>query len=172
MLNNNQIKLVQTAVKAAGIRRKKAEARYRLLLGQYKRPDGSRVTSCKQLNNSQLTDMLAICEAHGWRCPDKEADHFRKKAAEINGDVASFAQQSAIKKLAGDLGWNDEQLNGMLKRATNGAADNLTKLSPRTAYNVIEALKSMLSRQMGKNYSNLKQIQSDMEVSNVKSKIG
>jgi len=106
MLNKDQIKLVQTAVRAAGLRTKYCEGRYRLLLGQYRQPGGSPVTSCKQLNNSQLEDLLAICEANGWRMPGKPDDFYRSK---INNesDIASFAQQSAIRKLADDLSWNE-----------------------------------------------------------------
>jgi len=163
MLNKQQIKLLQTAVRAAGLRGKNTDGRYRLLLGQYKRPNGRPATSCKHLNNSQLEDMLALCEAHGWQMPGKPADFFRSKIA-VHYDVATFAQQSAIKNLAGDLGWNDNQLGGMLKRATNGEVTNVCSLTPKQAYKTIEALKAILGRTRGKHYSNLKQIQEDMEV--------
>ena len=79
MLNNSQIKLVQVAVRAAGLRGKGFDGRYRLLLGQYHQPNGQPVTSCKQLNNWQIDDLLAICESHGWRCPGKADD-------DIDGD--------------------------------------------------------------------------------------
>lgn len=163
MLNKDQIKLIQTAVRAAGLRTKDFDGRYRLLLGKYKQPNGNPVTSCKQLNNSQLEDLLAICEAHGWRMPGKSANYFRFKVA-TESHIASFAQQSAIKHLAGDLGWGDEQLSGMLKRMTGGFATNVAALRPGQAYNIIEALKAMFSREEGKRYSNLKEIQEDMEV--------
>jgi len=144
------------------LRTKQSDGRYRLLLGQYKQPNGRPVTSCKQLNNSQLEDMLAICEAHGWRMPGKPANHFRFKVA-TESEYASFAQQSAIKHLAGDLGWGDEQLAGMLKRMTGGFASNTAALRPGHAYKVIEALKAMLGREAGKHYSNLTEIKEDME---------
>ena len=163
MLNNQQIKLVQTAVKAAGLRTRYFDGRYRMLLGQYKQPSGKPVTSCKQLNNAQLEDLLAICEAHGWRMPGKPANHFRFKVA-IESHIASFAQQEAIKKLAGDLGWADEQLSGMLKRMTGGFVTNVAALKPGQAYNVIESLKAILGREKGKHYSNLREIKEDMEV--------
>lgn len=162
MLNNNQIKLVQTAVRAAGFRGKGFEGRYRLLLGQYLQPSGSPVTSCKQLNNWQLEDLLAICESSGWRMPGKEANHFRFKVA-TDSSIASFAQQSAIRYLAKDLGLNDLQLAGMLKRMTSGFVDNVAALTPGQAYNIIECFKAILSRDAGKKYSNLKEIQDEME---------
>lgn len=163
MLNNPQIKLVQTAVRTAGLRTVQFDGQYRLLLRQYLQPNSKPVTSCKQLNNSQLEDLLAICEAHGWRMPGKPVDFYRSKVA-TQYDIASFAQQSAIKKLAGDLGWNDYQLGGMLKRMTGGVVRSVTALSPRQAYKTIEALKAILTRDTGKHYSNLREVQEDMEV--------
>jgi len=167
MLTKQQIKMIQTAVRAAGLRSSEFEGRYRLLLGQYLQPNGEAVTSCKQLNHGQLEDMLAICEAYGWRMPGKEANHFRLKRANKE-NVASFAQQAAIEYLAGDLGWNELQLGGLLKRLTNGFAEAVVALSPGQAYNVIEALKSMIGRRAGKQYNNLKEVQADMEVNNAK----
>jgi len=163
MLNNSQIRLVQTAVRAAGLRGKGFEGRYRLLLGQYMQPNGRPVTSCKQLNNYQLDDLLAICEAHGWRMPGKEENYYRDKIVRHSG-VASFAQQSAIKHLAGDLGWGDHQLAGFLKRMTGGFVTSVAGLSPSQAYNIIEALKIIIGREQGKRYIDLKEIQKDMEV--------
>ena len=163
MLNNQQIKLIQTAIRAAGLRTKHFDGQYRLLLRQYLQPNGKPVTSCKQLNNSQLEDLLAICEAHGWRMPGKPENFYRFKRA-TESDIASFAQQSAIKKLGGDLGWNDAQLGGMLKRMTGGFATAVTALSPGQAYKIIEALKAILTRDTGKSYSTLKEVQEDMEV--------
>ena len=165
MLNNNQIKLVQVAVRAAGLRTSRFEGRYRLLLGQYRQPNGQPVESCKQLNNMQLEDMLAICESYGWRMPGEPENYYRLKrgVAEL---TASFAQQKAIEYLAGDLGWKESQLGGFLKRMTGGFAANVVSLNPAQAYNVIEALKAMLSRETGKEYENLKEIEGDMEVRN------
>ena len=162
MLNTQQIKLVQTAVRAAGLRNGRADGRYRLLLAQYKQGSGRPVTSCKQLNNMQLEDLLAICESHGWRMPGKPVNYFRFKVA-TESHIASFAQQSAIKHLAGDLGWNDEQLAGMLKRMTGGFVTNVAALSPAQAHEIIEALKAMVGRQEGKQYTNLQQIKEDKE---------
>jgi len=157
-MNTDQIKLVQIAVKAAGIRLGPADERYYLLLRNYKQPNGSPVTSCKQLNNSQLEDILAICESQGWRMPGKPQDFFRRKVA-ASSDFASYAQQEGIKLLAGDLGWNEFQLGGMLKRMT-GRACCISDLKPGEAYKVIEALKAMLERKTGETYKNLNEIES------------
>jgi hypothetical protein len=162
MPSKQQIKMIQMAAKAAGLRCNGQDGRYYLLLAQYKRPDGSRVKSCKDLNNSQIEDFLAICESYGWRCPGKEENHFRKKVAK-NHNLASFAQQSAIMKLRDDLGWGDLQLAGMVKRMTNNRTGSITLLSSHDAYNVIEAMKNMFMRSTGKKYSNLCDIKDEME---------
>jgi len=160
MLNNQQIKLVQMAVRAAGLRTKHFDARYRLLLRQYKQPSGDMVTSCKQLNAMQMEDLLAICESHGWRYPGKPADHFRKKAAS-RYTVASFAQQSAIKNLAFDIGWSLENLFDFITKQTKHKARYLDQLTPKHAYEVIEALKAIVSRKQGRCYKNLNEIRED-----------
>ncbi|RKY12681.1 MAG: hypothetical protein DRP65_00550 [Planctomycetota bacterium] len=166
-LNQKQIRLLQMAVRGAGLRGKGFDGRYRLLLAQYKTPAGHNATSCKQLNNSQLTDVLAICESLGWRYPGRPANYFRKKLAEtIYGDgSASFAQQWAIGKLAEDLGWGDTQLAGFLRSQTDDEVSYVAALSPSQAHGVIEALKNMFGRAAGKKFKNLKEIQADMEVS-------
>jgi len=158
------------AVKQAGIREPKADGRYRLLLAQYKQPNGSPVTSCKQLNNSQLEDLLAICEAHGWRMPDKPENFFRKKV-ETSGNYASYAQQEAIKHLAGDLGWSLPQVNGFISKMTGGGVTCIAQLLPKQAWAVIEALKAILGRATGEKYNSLTQVKNDMEVKNAASKI-
>ncbi len=165
-LSAAQIRLVQKAAREAGIRGKNFDGRYRMLLAQYKQSNGRPVTSCKQLNNSQLEDMLAICEANGWRMPGKPKDFYRLKVHK-KGDYASFAQQSAIRYLKGDLGWSDEHLAGFLQRMTEQEGwytRNVASLTPGQGYKIIEALKKILGRERGKHYSNLKQIQKDMEV--------
>jgi len=133
-----------------------------MLLRQYKQSGGRPVTSCKQLNNSQLEDLLAICESLGWQCPGKEERHFNKKvASRTYGVIASFAQQQAIKYLMGDLGWTEIQLAGMIKRLTEGKIDSISQLTTHFAYNVIEALKAILGRHGDKHYKNLDQIEKD-----------
>jgi len=162
MLNSSQIKLIQTAVRAAGLRSKDQDGRYRLLLAQYKKPNGQLVSSCKELNNSQIEDLLAICEAYGWQMPGKSKGYYQTKRA-LNTGYASFAQQAAIGHLAGDLGWNEYQLGGMLKRMTGGDVSNVAELGPNQAYKVIEAMKKMFSRQVGKQYNNMQQIKEGMK---------
>jgi len=168
MLNKQQIKLVQTAARAAGLRTARFDGKYRFLLSQYAQSNGQRVTSCKQLNNWQLDDFLAICEAHGWRMPGKPTDYYRRKIIQ-QGNYASFAQQSAVRKLAKDLGWDIEHLNNFISKMTNkpilnlSFASGIVNLQPAEAYKIIEALKAMLGRETGKKYSSLTEVQKDME---------
>lgn len=164
-LTIKQIRLVKLAARAAGLITEAGDGRYRLLLGQYRQGSGSPVTSCKQLTTENLEDFLAICEANGWRMPGKPEDFYRQKVAKQT-DYANFSMQSAIKHLAGDLGWNDIQLSGMLKRMTNDVVDDVALLNPREAYKVIEALKAMVQRKTGKQFKNLKEIKEELSSRN------
>lgn len=163
-LSSKQIRLVQIATRKAGIRTKDHDGRYYLLLAQYKQSNGKPVTSCKQLTHHNLEDLLAICESFGWQCPGKAKDHFRQKIKKstYSTGLASFAQKHAISKMADDLGWNELQLNGMLKRMTDRIT-SITELKTGQAYKVIEAMKAMLSRQTGISYSNVNEIKEDFE---------
>jgi hypothetical protein len=156
MLNKDQIKLVQVAVKKAGIRTPQFDGRYRLLLGKYKQPNGRPVTSCTQINNSQLEDLLAICESYGWRMPNQPEDFYRKKAANI-GVYASFAQREAINHLAGDLFWTPEHLGNFIKKMTNRIA-SISDLTPREGFQIIEGLKAIFNRKNGTKCNTLNDI--------------
>jgi len=158
MFNNNKIKLVQTAVRKAGIRQPGLDGRYRLLLGQYMQPNGKPVESCKQLNNSQLDDILAICEAQGWRMPGKPETFYRDKINQA-AEVASFAQQKAIGYLARDLGMTDLHLNNFIKVMTKDKCSSVVELSPKEAWKIIEALKAILKRKTGVAFNSLKEVE-------------
>ena len=160
MPNKQQIKLLQTAAGAVGLRQ---SGQYYLMLGQYRQPNGQPVTSCKQMNNSQIDNFLAICESLGFRHPGKPENFYRDKDAR-RYDEASIAQQEAIKKLGGDLGWQEHQLAGMIKRMTRDQVDSVVKLAPRQAHQIIEALKNMVGRSTGRKYENCRDVQRDMEV--------
>lgn len=163
MPNKGQIKLIQTAVRKAGLRYGKGgDKRYRVLLSQYKRSDGCPVTSCKQLTNLQIDDLLAICEARGFRVPGRPDDYLRRKAGKRDESI-SVAQRQAIDYLAGDLGWGHEQVAGFIGRMTGGAIDSVMLLSPAQGYAVIEGLKAIFGRSRGRSYTNLKQIEDDLK---------
>jgi hypothetical protein len=162
MLTKQQVKLIQTAVRAAGIRSGRFDGRYRLLLGQYKQYNKRPVTSCKQLTNRQLDDLLAICESLGFRMPGKGENFLRNKV--IRGtDEISFAQQEAIRHLTGDIGWSDIQLEGFLRRMTMDKIQYLPALTAKQAYDLIEALKAMVIRKIGKPCNNLQDMKTAME---------
>lgn len=159
MLDNNQIRLVQTAVRKAGLRTASQDGRYRLLLMQYLQPNGQPVESCKQLNNAQLDDLLAICESMGWRMPGKPEDYYREKINKKNDDtVASFGQQAAIKCLAGDLGIGSQKLAEFIRHQTSDNADSVAMLTPGQANKVIEGLKALVQKNTGIKFKNLTEI--------------
>ena len=155
-LKPEQIKLIQTAVRAAGLRDGLSDGRYRLVLAQYKRSDGTACGSCKDLNNWQVDDLLAICEGLGWRHPGKPEDYYRSRTRQANGSYwATPGQSAAIQMLAGDLGWTEANLNGMIARMTHQRSDCLTLLTRADGYVMIEAMLAMLSRRDGQNYKTL-----------------
>ena len=156
-LNKEQVRLLQTAVRAAGLRAGGQDGRYRLLLGQYRRSNGQPATSCKDLDGRQMEDLLAICESMGWRMPGKPADYFRIRAS-LRDDVASYAQQAGIRHLANDLGWDGPHLANFIKRQTAGRCDSVERLGPTEAYVVIEGLKAIVSRGVGRLYNSLAQV--------------
>jgi hypothetical protein len=135
-------------------------------LGKYKSRNGSPVTSSKQLSNWQLDDLLAICESQGWRYPGRPDDFFRKKRAREStypDRCARYAQQEAIKYLAGDLGWRLAQVCGLAERILGKKGIHIVMLTPGEAYKVIEALKAILGRERDKTYANLNEVMEDME---------
>jgi len=159
-MNNKQIQLIQIAAKEAGLRGNRFEGRYRMLLGQFIRPDKSKVTSCKQLNNLQFEEFLAICESMGFRCKGKSPTHFRDRV-ENRGHYASPQQKAAIEHLAGDIGWSIDNLNAFVKKTTDGQIASVAVIKPKQAWMVIEALKNILSKKTGRSYANLKEVTED-----------
>lgn len=155
-LKPEQIKLIQTAVRAAGLRTGAHESRYRLLLSQYKGKGGAPCQSCKDLNQHHIDDLLAICEGLGWRHPGKPDDFYRTRTRkETDSHWATPGQVEAIKHLSGDLGWTVENLNGMIRRMTRNEAAGLATLTRSDGYVIIEALKAMLGRKDGTHYATL-----------------
>jgi hypothetical protein len=159
-MTNDQIKLVHVAVKEAGIRTPQFDGRYRLLLANYKQPWGGPVRSCTQLDNSQLEDLLAICESHGWRMPGKPEDFYRKKVAAEYG-LASFAARSGIRHMAKDLGWTPEHLDNFARKMTGFNLITIDELKPEEAYKIIEALKVIFNRNNGTSCKTLKEIKDE-----------
>ncbi len=147
MPSNKQLKLIHIAARQAGLIVKKDDRRYRLLLLHYVAPNGLPAKSSKQLNNSQIEDLLAICESMGFDSGRGDT-YFRDKSAR-RGDLASFAQQSAIFHLRGDLGWTADNLKGFVRRMTAYSKSSVAELTVRQASNIIEALKNMTIRAKG-----------------------
>ncbi|MCE5184959.1 MAG: regulatory protein GemA [Planctomycetaceae bacterium] len=161
MLSKNQIILIQTAARKAGLRNGSRRERYDLVLRQYRNRKGEPVTSCKELTDQQIDDFLAICESLGWRYPGKSETYCRDKAAQSSNHT-SYGQMEAIKHLSGDLGFasgGNSCLAKFISRMTHGRCDNTVQLSRREAYNVIEALKAILERRDCKTYHNCTDIQ-------------
>jgi hypothetical protein len=166
MVNNDQIKLIQTAARKAGLRNGSERGRYDLVLGQYLTRTHLPVRSCKELNNWQIDDFLAICESLGWRYPGKSETFCRDRASESkDGKYASYAQKTAIDHLAGDLGLTGgigrDCLATFIARMTKQRTDDINLLSRKEGYIIIQALKAILERNDERTYENCKDIQSN-----------
>jgi hypothetical protein len=156
-----QIRLVKVAAKGADLIGQAGDGRYRLLLMKYKQSSGSPVMSCKQLDNSQLEDLLAICESYGWRMPGQPEDFYRKKVATGAGH-ASFAMQEGIRHLAGDLGWPIHHLHDFIEKMT-GRIAAISDLTPKEAFKVVEGLKAIFNHRKGTNCNTIQEIREEME---------
>jgi hypothetical protein len=166
MVTKEQIILIQTAARKAGLRDGSNRGRYDLVLAQYRTGRHLPVRSCKELNNWQIDDFLAICESMGWRYPGKSETYCRDKAAESkDGHYASYAQKTAIDHIAGDLGLTGgigrDCLNQFVLRMTRQRTDDINFVTRREAYNIIEALKAQVERHDERKYDNCKDIQSN-----------
>lgn len=165
-LNTKQIRLAQAAARGAGLRTKDSDGRYRLVLAQYKQPSGREVTSCKQLTREQFDDFLSICRSMGWQDKSTTPHSYRQGNKQHRRDGASDAQLEAIKQLAGNLGFTQDQYPAMVKGFTRGRADSLATLTDATASSLIEALKAKLTRTRQKPYSSLQDVANDMNERN------
>jgi hypothetical protein len=166
MVTKEQIILIQTAARKAGLRNGSERGRYDLVLGQYLTRTHLPVRSCKELNNWQIDDFLAICESLGWRYPGKPETYCRDRAA-VSKDSKniSYAQKKAIDHLAGDLGMTGgigfSALCHFIDRMTKHRTDNIDLLTRKEGYIIIQALKAILERNDERTYDNCKDIQSN-----------
>lgn len=157
-LNVQQIKLVQTAARGAGLRFAKDDSRYRMVLRQYKQPNGKPVESCKQMSRSQVDDFLRLCESMGWENKQQQAKQSYRDQCSRHGSGASDAQIEAIMLLAQDLGYTPDQFPDMVSGFTHGRAGSLAELDGALASSLIEALKDKFGRMTGKYYYDLDEV--------------
>lgn len=153
----NQIRSLQIAARQVGLRCGKDDGRYKLLLMQYKEPHGRGCQSCKELNQTQYEDFMAICESMGFVHFSGDKRHYRDKR-DSRGDCKSFAQLEAIKAMASDLGWDSEHLQAFCVKM--GKAP-LTYLSGVDAGKIIEALKAMIGRRDNTHYTRVADVASE-----------
>ena len=59
-------------------------------------------------------------------------------------------------------------MSGMVKRQTAGRIEHVQQLRADEAHGLIEALKNILSRETGRSYKNLTEVQQDMEATDGK----
>jgi len=125
-----QIKLLSTAF----ARHKLEEDQLRLILRNI-----GHVESRKDLSNTGLEDVMAFLEARGF-----PKGRYWRMQVENRGRFANSRQRWEIQRLA--LG-REELLQTLVIQQSYGRVSDASKLRPREAAGVIEALKAILARE-------------------------
>lgn len=131
-----QIKMIHVASRQCGL----ARAQYETLLANV-----AGVTSCKDLNSVGFEDCMAVLEDLGF-----EGRYWRDKVA-ARGQRGTERMCWKIQEL---LAAYDEirgehphyELAGLIQRASKGRTRDLSQITPREAWNMIEGLKAMIDR--------------------------
>jgi hypothetical protein len=100
------------------------------------------VESSKQLDNASFEQVMGFLESIGFREPNGRADYWRTKAAR-NARYATDRQLRLIEELASKTAYN---LSGLCIRHSHNRTEHPAQLYPREAWNLIEALKAIVTR--------------------------
>jgi hypothetical protein len=133
-INAAQIKMIKTAQRALGI----DDDDYRRILQTL-----AGVESCTKLDNRSFERVMRHFEECGFRRFSGPAgDRFRMRKFHA-GLFASPEERHKIADLAEKAG---VAVPGFVLRMTRGRIDDINKITPREAYNVIEGLKKIIER--------------------------
>jgi hypothetical protein len=138
MITPQQIKLIHIAATRAALNRQQ----YKLLL----RNVGD-VESCKQLSQASYEDCMAVLEDSGFKDTER-GEHYWRGMVERRADRCSSRMAFMIHKLAADPAFTYDLGGFCLRMSIQRTADPLL-LTPREAWNVIEAMKQILDREPG-----------------------
>lgn len=133
MLTKPQTILIHTAVRALRM----PDASYRQILANI-----AHVSSSTQLDNAGFEDVMAVLEDQGWRMPGRPADHFRNKV-KLRG---TFCGERAVFKVRELIAGSRYRLEGLVRRFSHNRTDQVSKLSPAQAHQLIEMLKASAGR--------------------------
>lgn len=146
--SKDQVRIAAMAARAAEWN----EQRVRMVLGMFGNRavhDGRLTRTSPRLNNDDFEFYMSVAEADaGGVLPGWQPGHWRKKANQVIS-----RQRRKIEYLAGELYLSEAYLNGVIDKATGGAATclaDLDQLNDRAvAGKVIEALKYKSKRVSG-----------------------
>lgn len=113
------------------------DAAYRLLLWNI-----ARARSSTQLSNTGLEEVMAFFESRGFVDSHNGEGYWQRKVDERD----RFANQRLIQKIHALIPQTTYKLEGLCLRFSNGRTDQVQKLDPREAYNLIEMLKAVAER--------------------------
>lgn len=121
------------------------EAQYRLLLRNVGRvkPDGAGHVTAKGLSNAGLDSVMAYLEEHcGYRQSGKPANYWR------DGAAATLRRQ--VHLIRGLAAASSYPLAGLVRRFSGDRTDDVERLTPAEASDLIEMLKDSNRRAAGK----------------------
>ncbi len=134
MASNAQIRLVQTARRRAEL----SNNAYRTVLLSV-----AGVASSKLLNNTTFEDVMSILEDQGFEDTKHGPGYWGRKVVE-HGQYANARMVHKINELAAQV--ERYPLAAMCRRMSIERTDEPTRLYPREAWNLIEALKKIGER--------------------------
>jgi phage gp16-like protein len=133
-LTNLQLRTVHIAAKQVGL----DDQSYRVLLRNV-----AGVASAKDLDNVTFEDVMATLEDLGYRDPRKDGDYWRGKVARRGSQV----NERMLRKIISLAERQRYRLSALCRQFSGGRTERPDKLTPREAWNLIEMLKSAISRE-------------------------
>ena len=137
-MTGKELGLIHMAAKATGLN----DPQYRTAL----RNCGG-VESAKSLTQSGFENVMALFEERGWRQVGQPENYWRGKVAARGSLCGDRLIYKIISLIGVDFPYT---LEGMCKRISQGRVDQLDKLTPGEALNMVEALKAIAARQTKK----------------------
>lgn len=134
MPTNLQLKLIHVAYRQAGLN----EPQYRMLLKNV-----AGVDSAKKLLQRDFENVMAVLEDCGFRDTHHGETYWRDKIA-LAGSLCGARLVHKLKELAPQQRY---ELPGLCLRFSQGRTDQVTKLRPREAWQMVDMLKAVIARE-------------------------
>jgi hypothetical protein len=135
MLNSKQLTNVHIAVKQLGL----TDDAYRMILRNV-----AGVGSAKDLGNVTFEDVMAVLEDNGFRQFGKPENYWRAKVA-TRGTSAGSRMAFKVREL--HQRFDRYPLDALCRRFSQGRTDQVDRLYPKEAWQLIEMLKAAIVRE-------------------------